>query len=139
MNPASQDIATYLQGKENLDLTIGENLFIGREPNKPSSLVTIFDVAGPGPKVVMSGTVLFSMPSIQIRVRNIDYRDGWAVINDIKVLLHCFRGTLSGTVYAGISCRQEPALLDYDDGGRVRFVSTFTCQRTQEKNIGGEG
>jgi hypothetical protein len=71
-------------------------------------------------------------PSIQIRVRNKVYSDGWALIDDIKELLHGKSSeTIGGTLYTAIICTGEPALLDWDDNERVRFVITFELQRRE--------
>ena len=129
MNPPSKDISDMLVAGS-LSLVVGTNLFIGREPEAPNDCVTIFDTPGHPPEMYYSNEYRYFYPSIQIRVRDIEYLEGWDLINDIKLLLHN-RGqeTRNGTLYSAIACTIEPALLDWDQNNRARFVTTFDIQR----------
>jgi len=129
MNPASKDISDILVAGS-LGLTFGSNLFVGREPELPNDCVTIFDTPGFRPEMYFSNEYRYFYPSIQIRVKNTAYLDAWGMINDIKLLLHN-RGqeTWNGTLYSLIACSIEPALLDWDENNRARFVTTFDIQR----------
>ena len=129
MNPPSKDISDMLVAGS-LSLVVGTNLFIGREPEAPNDCVTIFDTPGHPPEMYYSNEYRYFYPSIQIRVRDIEYLEGWDLINDIKLLLHN-RGqeTWNGTLYSAIACTIEPALLDWDQNNRARFVTTFDIQR----------
>jgi hypothetical protein len=103
---------------------------IGREPNKPDNCVTIFDTPGNPPQQTYIQGEDYFYPSIQIRVRNTSYLNGWDLMNNIKVLLHNRpQETWNGTLYSAIICSQEPALLDWDKNDRARFVTTFNIQR----------
>ena len=130
MNPCSVDISDILEAESSLGLILGENLFIGKEPDSPNNCVTIFDTPGFPPQLTYIQGENYFYPSIQIRVRNIDYLDGWEMVNDIKNLLHG-RGqeTWNGTLYSVIVCVAEPSLLDWDKNGRAHFVITFNIQR----------
>jgi hypothetical protein len=131
MNPSSKDIADILEGESSLGLVFGTNLFIGFEPDRPVNCVTIFDTPGEPPQLSLTKGENYFYPSIQIRVRNDSYTDGWDVINDIKTVLHAWgQDTINGTYYSLIRCMQEPFLLDWDMHNRARFVSTFDIQRS---------
>jgi len=129
MNAASEDIKDIILTL-GLGLTFTTDLFIGREPENPDNTVTIFDTPGGRPGLVFEGSDNYFRPSVQIRVRNLDYRGGWSIINNIKLGLHglhCL--TVNNTEYNLINCLSEPSFLDWDSNDRVRFVATFNIQR----------
>jgi len=129
MNPTSEDVKDMLEAASALSLTFKDNLFVGREPNSPNNCATIFDTPGRGPLLALND-VRYDYPSIQVRVRDTNYRDGWSRINEIrKELHHRDREKRNGADYMLIACTQEPALLDWDENNRARFVTTFEIQR----------
>jgi hypothetical protein len=129
MNAPSVDIKDFLVAG-GLSLTFGTNLFVGKEPESPDSCVTIFDTPGAPPDRYFNQSQKYDRPSIQIRVRDNDYRNGWALTNSIKNLLHSYPPSVqSDTTYTAIFCSQEPALLDWDGNDRARFVVSFDIQR----------
>jgi hypothetical protein len=129
MNAPSVDIKDMLEAQSSLGLTFGTNLFIGREPTSPDNCVTIFDTPG-GPPALTLDNIDYNYPSIQVRVRNNDYLTGWGLIDDIKNFLHGkSHETWNGTRYELIACTVEPAMLDWDENNRARFVTTFNIQR----------
>ena len=129
MNAPSVDIAAILEGSSSLGLTFNENLFVGREPSKPPNCVIIFDTPGLPPQLNLTDQG-YEHPSIQIRVRNSSYETGWALISEIKEILHGIGQEIVGTVlYSAIYCAHGPFLLDWDDSSRARFVITFNLQR----------
>jgi len=130
MNAPSVDIKDMLESESSLALTFASNLFIGREPTSPDDCVTIFDTPGGPPQQTYKQGEDYFYPSIQIRVRNNNYVIGWELINNIKILLHNKSQEIwSGTLYSAIACSMEPALLDWDENGRARFVISFDLQR----------
>jgi len=130
MNSSSVDIKEMLVEDTSLGLTFATNLFIGREPIKPNDCVTIFDTPGFAPLLTLDGGGYY-YPSIQIRIRNTDYRTGWSLAFAIMVLLHGRANEISsdGTLYTGIYCSSGPALLDWDENNRARFIVNFNIQR----------
>ena len=132
MNAPSVDIKEILEAygeSSGLGLYYANNLFIGKEPDKPDNCVTIFDTPGFPPYLGLTD-VGYEYPSVQIRVRNRKQTDGWFQIEEIKDVLHGFHQTVvNGTLYTLISCSSGPALLDWDDKERVRFIINFNLQR----------
>lgn len=130
MNAPSEDIKDMLEAESSsLGLTFATNLFIGKEPMLPKNCVTIFDTPG-FPSYLGLNTVGYEYPSIQIRVRNSGYINGWNLANDIKNLLHGKKQeTWNGTLYTVIICSSGPALLDWDDNNNARFIINFNLQR----------
>jgi len=133
MNAPSIDIRHILEAKDDssgsFDLIFGTNLFIGREPTTPKNCVTIYDTPGFPPYLGLTDTG-YEYPSIQIRVRNTSYVDGWNMINDIMSCLHGISQKIwNETLYSVIYCSSGPALLDWDDNGNCRFICNFNLQR----------
>lgn len=132
MRPPSEDIKDILEADSGLGLTFAVNLFIGQEPPEPNDCVTIFDTPGYPPLLTLTqrDDPEYYRPSVQIRVRNKNYLTGWNLIDAIKVALHGRNHeTWGGTSYTLIACVGEPALLDWDESNRARFVTTFDLQR----------
>ena len=131
MNAVGEDIKDMLEDSSSgLGLTFGTDLFIAREPTKPDQCVTIFDTGGLPNQLTLGMEGNYYYPSIQIRVRSNSYTDGWELIQNIMISLHG-RGqeTWNGTLYSIIKQSSGPALLDWDDNNRPRFVVNFDLQR----------
>ena len=131
MNSCSRDIKDMLEADSALGLVYADNLFIGREPAKPYNCVIIFDTLGFAPDMMLDNNSLgYERPSIQIRVRNIDYMTGWSLIENIKESLHGrAQEPWNGTLYSVIYCSSGPAMLDWDNNDNVRFIINFNLQR----------
>ena len=130
MNAPSEDIKDMLEDTSALGLTFATNLFIGKEPAEPDTCVTIFDTPGFPPSLTLSGDGGYYYPSVQIRVRGADYVTGWDLIHDIMIALHGKdHETWNATLYTVISCSSGPALLDWDENSRPRFIVNFNIQR----------
>ena len=132
MNAPSVDIVDMLEAygdSSGIDVEYADNLFIGQEPKIPINSITIFDTGGSGLSFGLTGSG-YEYTSIQIRVRNRKYIDGWNIIESIKVALHArAQETWNGTLYSVIYCASGPALLDWDDNGNARFIINFNLQR----------
>ena len=132
MNPVSEDIMSMLVDESALGLAIGTNLFMGLEPNEPDNCVTIFDTSGYDPQLTLDRKNYF-YPSIQIRVRNNEYKAGWSLIYDIMVSLHG-RGqeVWNETLYSVIKAIGDIAFMDWDEKDRARFIINFDMQRRED-------
>jgi hypothetical protein len=131
MNAPSVDIVDILESDSSLGLMcgVGGNLFVAKEPPNPDNTVTIFDTYGYRPQLTMDNK-RYEYPSVQIRVRDRDYRHGWNLINDIYLSLHGrAHETWNGSLYEVIYASNGPALLDWDDNGRARFIINLNLQR----------
>jgi hypothetical protein len=108
------------------------NLFVGLEPKAPDNSITIFDTYGFPPQLTLD-KVKYEYPAVQIRVRNNDYITGWNLIQDIINILHArSQEVWNGAYYSVIYCSSGPALLDWDENGRVRFIANFNIHRREE-------
>lgn len=130
MNPASLDIKDMLEVESSLGLVFSQNLFIGNEPASPSDTVTIYDTGGWKPQLTFDKEEKYERPTIQIRVRNTTYTDGWDIIQSIRDSLHGrAHETWNGTYYSVIVCTSDIGFLDWDNNRRARFVVNFNVQR----------
>ena len=131
MNNSAEDVKDILEADSDLALVFATNLFIGNEPTTPKDCVTIFDTPGFAPQLTLdTSSIGYEYPSVQIRVRSINYNTGWALIEGIKTLLHGLnQETWNSTLYSHIACSSGPALLDRDDNGLFRFFVNFNINR----------
>jgi hypothetical protein len=131
MNSPAEDVKDMIELESALGLTFQDNLFVAREPDPPKNCVTIFDTPGESPLTTLyKGEDLFR-PSIQVRVRNTSYQDGWDLINSIERLLHCRGPEVWGdSYYSSILCTTPTFHLDWQ-GNCARFVANFKIQRRQ--------
>jgi len=128
MNSAAYDVQDILVAA-GLGLVVSTNLFKGQEPSAPANCVTVYDTPG-GPAELTMDKQGYYHPAIQVRVRNTNYDNGYALIDLIKNVLHGLSHEVwNGTSYEFIQCDQDPFLLDYDGSGRPRFVCNFSIQR----------
>ena len=138
MNSPADDVVDMLVADDDsssgvsLNLVFATNLFVGKEPAKPNTCVTIYDHAGFAPSLSLGGKQDsgYEYPSIQIRVRSSREQDAWSLINRINLSLHARNHEVwNGALYTVIYCSSGPALLDYDDNGNARVVLNFNMQR----------
>lgn len=132
MSSPAHDIQKILTTEmdSSIALTLGQTLFIGREPSKPANCVTIFDTPGGSPQLSPNILEDYEYMAIQIRVRSTDYTTGWNLIQQIQLLLHGRASyESSGFVYTVIYCSSGPAMLDWDGNNNVRFIINFKLQR----------
>jgi hypothetical protein len=130
MNAVSEDIKDIILEDSSLGLDFGTNLVIGREPASPGNCVTIFDIPGYSPQLLLDGEMGFRTESFQIRIRNTNYTTGYALANTIMVLLHGLEHvTYNSTLYMVIYCTSGPAMLGWDDNNRVIFITNFNVLR----------
>jgi len=131
MNAPSRDIKDMLVADSSTNLTFGRggNTFLNKEPVEPDDCVTIFDSYGYSPQLTMDNA-RYEYPSVQIRVRNRKQDEGWEQVEEIVTSLHGRNHeTWNGALYTVIRVSGSPALLDWDDNGRCRFVINFNLQR----------
>jgi len=128
MNAVSVDIKDMLVA--GLSYTFATDIFIGKEPTTPDNCVTIFDTGGGAPQLTFTQGERYEYPTFQIRVRNKSYLVGMAAIEAIKESLHGrAQESWNGTLYSVVYCSSGPALLDWDDSNRCRFIINFNAQR----------
>jgi hypothetical protein len=130
MNSPSDDIKDILEAA-GLGLTFQTNLFVGTLPAQAQdNCVVVYDTPGWEPDLTFNPDEKYDKPSIQVLVRNRDYRQAYDLVNDIKTELHGLGHEVwNGTTYELVRCSQEPFPLGHDEKNRVRFVCNFDIQR----------
>lgn len=132
MNSPSVDIKDMLEGESFLELTLGTNLFISREPAEPDNCVTIFDTGG-NPQMRLDSdteTTHYEYQNVNIRVRNETYLAGWSLANSIMNQLHGrAQETWNDTLYTAIQCVSGPAAIGWDENNRILITLNFRLQR----------
>lgn len=134
MSAPSFDIRDMLMNEassseELFGLIFGENLFIGREPANPSNCVTIFDTAGANPVLTLSKEE-YEYTSVQIRIRDTSYENGWVRSEKIASILQGRAHEVWGDYYYSlISIANGPFHYDWDENKRVRFIINVNIQR----------
>lgn len=132
MNPVAVDIKDMLEAESSLGLVFTTDLFIGFEPTNPDDCVTIYDTPSGPPQLTYDRTERYEYPSVQVRVRNMNYVLGWEMAHNVMNLLHG-RGheTWNGAYYSVIKCANGPSFLARDEHGRMLFVVNFDVQRRE--------
>lgn len=129
MNSPAVDIIDMLEAESSLGLVFPTNIGVGNEPADPANYVTVYDTGGYPPYQGLT-TVGYNYPTVQVRVRNTNYQNGWKLTNDIKDTLHGrAQETWSSTLYTLIQAVGDVLHLGHDDRGRELFVINFNIQR----------
>jgi len=129
MNSVSQDVKEMLEAESALSLVFANNLFISKEPQAPANCVTLYDTSG-SPSQLTLDVQRYEFPSLQIRVRNVDYVNGWNLIEGIKDSLHGRAGEeWGGSYYSLIQVMSGPSFLEWDDMNRAILIINFNVQR----------
>lgn len=128
------DLGTYLDGATiaTADLTLGTNLFLGREPADPDTCVTLYETGGrPADDFFGDGTApALERPGLQVRVRASGYSTAAALAGDVwQALAKVSNDTLSGTLYQRVMPLQSPFAFDRDDRDRMVFAANFDVIR----------
>jgi hypothetical protein len=126
MNSPAYDIAQIITSLSTMP-EYGTGLYASSEPATPDNTITVFDTGGFESDVAVD----YQRPTVQVRVRNQNYLDGYAVIAEIKDMLH---GSCSyvegGYLYTGIWAMSDIGGLGYDTNGRALLTLNFRIHRT---------
>jgi hypothetical protein len=129
MKSVSEDVKDMLIAHDTIDLVFGQDLFIGIEPAKIAQTVTLFDTPGKGPELSLNDGK-FQHEGLQVRVKGYGYDTQYALANKVMAALHGRANeTWNGSLYLIIYATNAPALLDWEDDGRVRLIINFIIQR----------
>ena len=124
------DVGPYLAAAtvSTADLTLGTNLFLGREPASPDTGVPLDETGGAAPADTFGGDTAPSLenPGLQVRSRSAAYSTAQSLAVDVwSLLAKVINETLTSTKYLKISPVQSPFALDRDDQDRMIFVCNF--------------
>lgn len=117
-------------------LRFGIDLFIGKEPETPNNVVTLFDTPDKGRllfynrKDINGDYNRYEYAGCQVRIRNIEYDVAIEKAESIVDVLHN-RGNekVGNTTITLIEALDNPFIFDWDENNRVRVVVNFSIQR----------
>ena len=128
MNAASVDLKSILDSVSDL----GAEVFVGKIPTTPDNLAVLFDTGGKPSMLTYNKEEKLEYPSVQVLVRNNDYRTAMGVINSIIALLHGRADeTWNGAYYALIQHQNGPMFLEWDKSQRVSLIANFSIMRRE--------
>ena len=130
MRALSQDIIEWLAAEGHG--TIGTDLFMAVEPDQPDDVVTAFDTGG-SPDL-MSGDHPIEEPTVMLRARNKDYRQGWERLDTlVRALTDDTRISVadSGAGYVGLWLMSGPMMIGRDEHERHRLTANLRCIRME--------
>lgn len=126
MNSPAKDIATHLAS---LGFgTVGTNIFYAEEPATPNNVITVYDTGSYGQEPVQD--IRLYSPSIQVRVRNMDYDTGYTLqlaLVDALILPITFENY--GSRYIGIWSMGDIISIGRDANSRYLLTSNYRIER----------
>lgn len=121
MSSVARDIAQMLE--DNGVGVFGTDLFVGREPASPPNAITVYDTGGGDPFPGVSS----DNPSVQVRVRNASYLDGWDKAITVKdALFGIGHVTVNGRLFQSVWMTGDINPIGRDDNDRIRFTLNFS-------------
>lgn len=121
MNAASVDIQARLA-----ILGIAGPYFIAEEPAAPNDTITIYDTGGSDP---FPDAELY-YPTIQIRVRNLEYQTGYAKqLQILEALTLPTTFEINDTRYIGVWNNGDIISLGKDQNSRYIFTANYRIER----------
>lgn len=124
MASVASDIADFLQTQGHGTLA-GDSewaIYVGKEPEKPNSCITVYDT--PGDPDNPDGP--FYSPRIQIRIRCVSYADGYAKGEQIRdeLIIETDR-IINDRYFSGVWLDSDLAKIGTDDNDREIFTINF--------------
>ena len=128
------DIGTHLAAATipAQDLTLGTNLFLGRRPDTPDTLVALYETGGTAPQLVFGTNAAPPVETrgLQVVARASSYSTSEALCTDVWVALCLIDNeTINSTRYLFSDPVQSPFALDRDDQDRMMHVCNFLVSR----------
>ena len=114
------DLAAYLDAQL-ASLTIDTNLFVSRLPDAPDACVALLEGSGAQPVLNMDALAKVDNPTVQVRVRDVSYPAGYAMVMSVFKTLHGLAETTltPGTAYVkAIWAMQSPVHIGRDEKER---------------------
>lgn len=114
------------------------SLHVGREPDAPANVVTLYDTAGLAPLNLDGGEM--RQPGLQVRVRSTDYLKGFARAEEIRAALVLPEAVVNGTpiertigtgYYVQITPVADILPLGRDENDRHIFVANYQLIRQE--------
>lgn len=113
-------------------LTLGTNLFLGRRPNDPDTIVALFETAGEPPTLTFGSNTAPPVESrgLQVQVRAASYTTSEALATEVWTALCLIDDEVIGTTrYLLADPVQSPFPLERDAQDRMVHVVNFNIAR----------
>ena len=114
------DLAAYLDAQL-ASLTLDTNLFVSRLPDAPDACVALLEGSGAQPVLNMGTLAKVDNPTVQVRVRDVSYPAGYAVVMAVFKALHGLSETelvSGGAVVKSAWAMQSPVHIGRDEKER---------------------
>ncbi len=130
MSAFLNEIASYLddEGVGNFETAAGRDIFVGKEPPLPNNCISILEPRG---QLIGEARDVQSLhfPRFSVLVRNEDYDDGEAVVQEVRTALHgLINESLPNWRVLRCHAESEPEGLGDDDQGRFGFLINFVAE-----------
>lgn len=123
-----REVVTYLEAQG--VGTFGTDLFIGFEPESPSNCVTFYPTGGRPP----AASDEKEFPTMQVRVRNTKYTDGYDKAEEIFGYLHKevdMLNTFRGRCFA---VQSSPLFIGHGENGEFIFTQNYIWYLSRNPN-----
>lgn len=127
MNATTVDIKDILITSD-LNLVLGKNLFIGKEPDSPKICTTLYDISNLSPIWAFDGEI--RNEKMQVRVKHTHYQAAYDLINSIgDHLIKLSNFVINDTKYLYIKINSGPFFLQWTETGSVIFTLNLKIVR----------
>lgn len=128
------DIGTYLTtaSTPTATLTLGTNLFLGRRPDDPDTMVALFETAGEAPTLTFGSNTAPPIESrgLQCQIRATGYATAESLATEVWSALCLIDNEIIGTTrYLLADPTQSPFPLDRDSQDRMLHAVNFVVAR----------
>ena len=128
MGSSAEDVASYLstEGFGTLGAASGWGIYIGKEPTKPNTTITVYDTGG-----TMGNPESLYDPTIQVRVRSHSYEDAYEKAEDIRddLVVDSTARIIGGWLYTGFWLISDIAKIATDENEREVLTVNFRLMR----------
>jgi hypothetical protein len=125
-NPPSVDIKDAIVS--DTALVFGTDIFVSTMPSEPDNCVCLYDTGG-----FPQERYDYEKPTIQIRIRNNSYVNGYNQARDLKYLIGTGdynNSTINGIKYVLIRPSSDILYLGKDEHNRFQFTVNFQIHRS---------
>ena len=110
-----------------------EELFVGQEPDKPLNCITLYDTGG----MAVQDNAPLDVNTLQVRVRNIEYKDGYNRAHEVKQILQSMSEVeLNGNRYYGTWLTSDVMFIGPSESGKE---SIFTLNLRTQRQLSNPG
>lgn len=110
--------------------TVGDDLFLGFQPDSPANCITIYDTSPP--VLPESQGLKVDQMTCQVLVRNDDYLQARDIIQAIHKGIVGFSGTMGEFTVTAVFIDRTPASIGLDEKGRAEWSAHYRFRVASE-------